>query len=137
MQNEGRIVQMTRLVIWRTVNKCCNCDRRSSVPFETSGKTGFPLTAPRFLSGIILTFCTCPVVSNIWRSTSSVTLGSKPPTYSALLLGSGAARRTELFEEEPGDNMPARSPPPGEVIAVGIGLLFCGMTTGGKGGGGM
>lgn len=25
----------------------------------------------------------------------------------------------------------------GEVIAVGIGLVFCGMTTGGRGGGGM
>ena len=32
--------------------------------------------------------------------------------------------------------MPPGSPP-GEVTAVGIGLVFCGMTTGGRGGGGM
>lgn len=68
---------------------------------------------------------------------SSVTLGSKPPTYNARLFGSGAARRTELLEDDPGDSRPAGSSPPGEVIAVGIGLLFCGITTGGKGGGGM
>jgi len=35
-----------------------------------------------------------------------------------------------------GDIMPFESPP-GEVMAVGIGLLFCGMTIGGRGGGGM
>lgn len=33
-----------------------------------------------FLSGMILTFWTWPVVSKIWRSTSSVTRGSRPPT---------------------------------------------------------
>ena len=45
------------------------------------------------LSGIILTLWTWPVVSKIWRRTSSVTRGSSPPTYRARLLGSGAARR--------------------------------------------
>ena len=38
--------------------------------------------------------------------------------------------RMELELESP-------SPPPGEVIAVGMGLVFCGITTGGSGGGGM
>jgi hypothetical protein len=90
-----------------------------------------------FLSGIIFTFCTCPVVSNIWRSISSVTLGSSPPTYKARLLGSGAARRTKLLDAEPGDIIPVESAPPGEVMAVGIGFVFCGMTTGGSGGGGI
>ncbi len=94
------------------------------------------LTAPMFLSGIIFTFCTCPVVSNICRRISSVTLGSNPPTYSARLLGSGAARRTKLPEPDEGDIIPVESPP-GEVIAVGMGFVFCGMTTGGSGGGGM
>ncbi len=73
-----------------------------------------------FLSGIILTLWTCPVVSNICLSTSSVTRGSSPPTYNALLFGSGAARRTNP-PELVGDSM---SPDMGEVIAVGIGLLF-------------
>ena len=68
---------------------------------------------------------------------SSVTLGSRPPTYRARLLGSGAARRTKLLDAEPGDIIPDESAPPGDVMAVGIGLLFCGITTGGNGGGGM
>ena len=67
---------------------------------------------------------------------SSVTLGSSPPTYKARLFGSGAARRTKLPEPEDGDIMPPESPP-GDATAVGIGLVFCGMTTGGSGGGGM
>ncbi len=46
----------------------------------TAGKEVSLLTAPIFLSGMILTFCTCPVVSKIWRRISSVTLGSNPPT---------------------------------------------------------
>lgn len=46
----------------------------------TAGKEVSLLTAPIFLSGMILTFCTCPVVSKIWRRMSSVTLGSNPPT---------------------------------------------------------
>ena len=65
-----------------------------------------------------------------------MTLGSRPPTYSARLFGSGAARRTKLPEPDEGDNIPFESPP-GDVMAVGIGLVFCGMTTGGSGGGGM
>lgn len=67
---------------------------------------------------------------------SSVTLASSPPTYSARLFGSGAARRIKLAEPELGDIIPAESPP-GEVTAVGIGLLLWGMTTGGSDGGGM
>lgn len=67
---------------------------------------------------------------------SSVTLGSNPPTYRARLFGSGAARRIKLPEPDEGDSIPAESPP-GDAIAVGMGLLFCGITTGGKGGGGM
>jgi len=83
------------------------------------------LTAPIFLSGMILTFCTCPVVSNIWRRTSSVTLGSRPPTYNALLFGSGAERRTELLPDpDEGDKLEFKSWLPGDVIAVGIGLVF-------------
>jgi hypothetical protein len=63
-----------------------------------------------------------------------VTLGSSPPTYKALLFGSGAARVTNPLAE-PGDR---ESPDMGVVMAVGTGLLFCGMErTGGKGGGGM
>ena len=65
-----------------------------------------------------------------------MTLGSRPPTYRARLFGSGAARRTKLPEPDEGDNIPFESPP-GDVMAVGIGLVFCGMTTGGSGGGGM
>ena len=95
-----------------------------------------PVTAPMFLSGMIFTFCTCPVVSNIWRRMSSVTLGSSPPTYNARLFGSGAARRTKLPEPEEGDSIPVESPP-GDVMAVGMGFVFCGITTGGSGGGGM
>lgn len=95
------------------------------------------LTAPTFLSGIILTCCTWPVVSNICRSTSSVTLGSKPPTYRARLFGSGAARRIRLLELDEGDIIPLESPPTGDVIAVGKGFVFCGITTGGSGGGGI
>src|SRR3569833_176612 len=86
-----------------------------------------------FLSGMILTFCTWPVVSKIWRRTSSVTRGSRPPTYRALLFGSGAARRAKgppLL----GGMMPLLSPlPMGDVMAVGMGLLFCGMCRGGGG----
>ena len=94
------------------------------------------LTAPIFLSGMILTFCTCPVVSNIWRRISSVTLGSRPPTYSARLFGSGAARRTKPPLPDEGDSIPVESPP-GDIMAVGMGFVFCGITTGGSGGGGM
>lgn len=67
---------------------------------------------------------------------SSVTLGSRPPTYRARLFGSGAARRTKLPEPDDGDIIPAESPP-GDVMAVGIGFVFCGITTGGRGGGGI
>lgn len=91
------------------------------------------LTAPTFLSGMILTFWTWPVVSKICLSTSSVTRGSSPPTYNARLFGSGAARRTKP-PALPGDIIP---PDIGDVMAVGIGFVFCGMTTGGRGGGGM
>jgi hypothetical protein len=72
------------------------------------------------LSGMIFTLCTCPVVSKICLSTSSVTRGSRPPTYNALLFGSGAALRTKP-PELVGDST---SPDDGEVIAVGMGLLF-------------
>lgn len=89
-----------------------------------------PLT---FLSGIILTLCTCPVVSKICRKISSVTRGSRPPTYKALLFGSGAARRTKP-PALVGDII---LPDMGEVIAVGIGFVFCGIATGGRGGGGI
>lgn len=59
-----------------------------------------------------------------------MTRGSSPPTYRALLLGSGAALVTNPLAE-PGDK---ESPD----IAVGIGLLFCGIErVGGMGGGGM
>lgn len=49
------------------------------------------------------------------------------------MFGSGAARRTypPAFV---GDII---FPDIGDVIAVGIGLVFCGITTGGSGGGGM
>lgn len=87
-----------------------------------------------FLSGIILTLWTWPVVSKICFKISSVTRGSTPPTYRALLFGSGAARRTnppaEVGEVTPETDI-------GEVIAVGIGLVFCGIITGGRGGGGI
>jgi hypothetical protein len=86
-----------------------------------------------FLSGMILTFWTCPVVSKICFNTSSVQRGSSPPTYSARLFGSGAARRT-YPPALVGDII---LPDMGEVMAVGIGFVFCGMTTGGRGGGGM
>jgi hypothetical protein len=77
------------------------------------------------------------VVSKICRRTSSVTLGSSPPTYKALLFGSGAARRAKP-PALPGDRTPPFSPPDiGDVIAVGMGFVFCGMITGGRGGGGM
>ena len=49
-----------------------------------------------------------------------MTRGSRPPTYNALLFGSGAARRTNP-PELVGDKT---SPEDGEVIAVGMGLLF-------------
>jgi hypothetical protein len=75
------------------------------------------------------------VVSKICLSTSSVTLGSKPPTYKARLLGSGAARRTNPPALEGDRTLPV--PDIGEDIAVGIGLVFCGMMTGGSGGGGI
>lgn len=64
-----------------------------------------------------------------------MTRGSRPPTYRARLLGSGAERRTKLEVADPGDAKPAASP--STPTAVGIGLLFCGMTTGGRGGGGI
>ena len=64
-----------------------------------------------------------------------MTLGSNPPTYNARLFGSGAARRMKLLVADPGDPIPEESP--SAVIAVGLGLLFCGITTGGSGGGGM
>src|SRR5579871_898461 len=99
------------------------------------------LTAPTFLSGMILTnirdHWSCPVVTNICRRTSSVTLGSSPPTYKARLLGSGAARRANP-PALPGDKTPPFSLPDiGDVMAVGIGLVFWGMITGGSGGGGI
>lgn len=62
-----------------------------------------------------------------------MTRGSSPPTYSALLLGSGAALVTNPLAEF-GDS---ESPDNGVVIAVGIGLLFCGIERIGTGGGGM
>ncbi len=63
-----------------------------------------------------------------------MTRGSKPPTYSARLFGSGAARRPK-GPPLPGDIMPLLSPPPpmGEVMAVGIGFVFWGMCRGGGG----
>lgn len=64
-----------------------------------------------------------------------MTLGSRPPTYSARLFGSGAARRTNPPALS-GDITPPFSPI-GEVIAVGIGFVFCGIITGGRGGGGI
>ena len=42
----------------------------------------------------------------------------------------------KLPEPDEGDIIPVESPP-GEVIAVGMGFVFCGMTTGGSGGGGI
>ena len=93
------------------------------------------LTAPIFLSGIILTLVTCPVVSKIWRRISSVTLGSSPPTYKARLFGSGAARRTTP-PAEAGVSRPAEFIP-GDDTDVGRGFVFCGITTGGSGGGGI
>ena len=95
----------------------------TSKEWELTVVSGFALT---FLSGIIFTFCTCPVVSKICLNTSSVTLGSSPPTYSALLLGSGAARRGPPLIGEV-----RSSPPRAEVTADGSGLLFCGMLSGG------
>ena len=65
-----------------------------------------------------------------------MTLGSKPPTYRARLFGSGAARRIDPPALE-GDIKPPEKLDIGDVIAVGIGLLFWGMTTGGSGGGGI
>lgn len=79
---------------------------RFAVGEGTCGASKHPWAAPdqhlpareksglTFLSGMILTLCTCPVVSKICFNTSSVTRGSSPPTYSALLFGSGAARLT-------------------------------------------
>jgi hypothetical protein len=64
-----------------------------------------------------------------------VTLGSRPPTYRALLFGSGAARRTNPPALS-GDITPPFSPI-GDVTAVGIGFVFWGMITGASGGGGM
>lgn len=64
-----------------------------------------------------------------------MTLGSRPPTYNARLFGSGAARRTNPPALS-GDITPPFSPI-GDVIAVGIGFVFCGMITGGSGGGGI
>mgnify|MGYP006950200819 CR=1 FL=1 len=87
-----------------------------------------------FLSGMIFTLTTWPVVSNICLRMSSVTLGSSPPTYRALLFGSGAARRT-YPPALVGDII--ATPDMGEVMAVGIGLVFWGIITGGRGGGGM
>jgi hypothetical protein len=83
---------------------------------------------------MILTLWTWPVVSKICFRMSSVTLGSNPPTYKALLFGSGAARRTKP-PPDVGEVMPVADM--GEVMAVGIGFVFCGMMTGGRGGGGM
>ncbi len=64
-----------------------------------------------------------------------MTLGSRPPTYRALLFGSGAARRTNPPALS-GDITPPFSPI-GDVIAVGMGFVFWGIITGGSGGGGM
>ena len=89
-----------------------------------------------FLSGMILTLTTWPAVSKICLRRSSPTFGSKPPTYRARLLGSGAARRTEPPADD-GGIMPVALFEKGDGTAIGIGLLFCGMTTGGSGGGGM
>jgi hypothetical protein len=78
---------------------------------------------------MIFTVKTWPTVSNICLSTSSVTRGSKPPTYNDRLFGSGAALRRKP-PALPGDMTPC----PlfiGEEIAVGIGLVFCGMFNGG------
>jgi hypothetical protein len=83
-----------------------------------------------FLSGMILTFCTCPAVSKICLRTSSATRGSSPPTYKARLFGSGAARRTEP-PALPGDNIPPAEK--GDDMPE----LFCGIMTGGRGGGGI
>lgn len=77
-----------------------------------------------FLSGMILTLWTWPVVSKIWRKTSSVTRWSSPPTYSARLLGSGAARRAAVA----GERIP---PAPGEVTEDGMGLVFVLICSGG------
>ena len=81
-----------------------------------------------FLSGIIFTFCTCPVVSKICFKTSSVTLGSSPPTYNALLFGSGAARLM-LPPALIGDMMVLRSI--GPLTSLGTMLLLWGMLRGG------
>ena len=64
-----------------------------------------------------------------------MTRGSKPPTYNALLFGSGAARRGVY----PPALLVGESTPPdmGELIAVGMGFVFWGMMTGASGGGGM
>ena len=81
---------------------------------------------------MILTLITCPAVSNIWFRISSVTLWSRPPIYKALLFGSGAA----LLTDPPGvagDKIPSGKP--GNTVvpsAVGMGLLFWGITTGGR-----
>lgn len=63
-----------------------------------------------------------------------MTRGSNPPTYNARLFGSGAARR-ENGPALPGEIIPLLSPLPpiGEVIAVGMGLVFWGMWSGGGG----
>jgi len=52
------------------------------------------------------------------------------------LFGSGAARRIKLLEADPGDIIPFASMV-GDVMAVGMGFVFWGITTGGSGGGGM
>jgi hypothetical protein len=62
-------------------------------PFREGVQSQLTVGELAVLSGMILTLWTWPVVSKIWRRTSSVTRGSRPPTYNALLFGSGAARR--------------------------------------------
>lgn len=112
------------VVLNKTVVKALRLMLDSEVSSVARLRTMKVSGALTFLSGMIFTFCTWPVVSKIWRKTSSVTRGSRPPTYRALLLGSGAARRGKGPPLE-GDMI--WSPDIGELTAVGIGFVLGGM----------